>query len=129
MYEHQSSINPNMPLRFLSNITDTFYSWFVDMDKIYRSTTLKIPAPQFYVLYNGKEELKNNVLKLSDAFKIKTSGPSLELTVKILDVNYESSNEVLNKSKSLGGYAYLIAQIRHFESIGLKRDAAISKGM
>ena len=45
MYEHQSSINPNMPLRFLSNITDTLYSWFVDMEKIYRSTTLKIPTP------------------------------------------------------------------------------------
>ena len=91
------------------------------------------------------------MLKLSDAFKIKPSGPSIELTVKILselfatrkaapagrphlslrftDVNYESNHEVLHKSESLSGYAYLIAQIRNFESIGLKRDAAINKGI
>ena len=129
MFEHQSTINPNMPLRFLPNITDALYSWYVDVEKIYKSTTLKIPTPQFYVLYNGEEKLKCDVLKLSDAFKIKPTGPSLELTVKVIDVNYESNHEVLHKSESLGGYAYLIAQIRNYESTGLKRDAAINKGI
>ena len=129
MYEHQSSINPNMPLRFLSFITDALYTWFVDTNEIYRSTVLKIPAPQFYVLYNGKKELKQDMLKLSDAFKIKPVGPSMDLAVKVLDVNYDSGCEALNKSTSLNGYAYLIAQIRNYESKGIGRDLAINEGI
>jgi len=49
--EQQSSINPNMPLRFISYCADTYFSWFVDMQKVYQSTLYKIPTPKFYVLY------------------------------------------------------------------------------
>ena len=129
MFEHQSTINPNMPLRFLQYIADVLYSWFVGIGEIYRSTVLKIPAPQFYVLYNGKDALRQNVLKLSDAFKIMPTGPSMELTVKILDVNHGSGCEALSKSESLGGYAYLVAQIRGFENKGQNRDRAIKNGI
>ena len=53
----------------------------------------------------------------------------MELTVRILDVNHESNSEVLGRSASLGGYSYLIAQIRGNESMGMKRDAAIKKAI
>ena len=69
--EQQSTINPNMPLRFLPYTTDTLYSWFVEMKEIYKRPLFKIPTPKFYVLYNGGEILKNDVLRLSDAFKVK----------------------------------------------------------
>ena len=129
MYEHQSTINPNMPLRFLSYIIDLLFSWFIDISKIYGRKLQKLPTPQFYVLYNGKDELKHNTLKLSDAFRIKPTEPFMELTVKVLDVNHESNNEVLSRSASLGGYSYLIAQIRRYESKGAKRDEAIKKAI
>ena len=129
LYEHQSTLNPNMPLRFLSHITDTLFSWFVDGGKVYGKRVQKIPTPQFYVLYNGKETLKKETLRLSDAFKVYPTGPSIELVVKIIDVNHESGGEILGKSSSLNGYAYLIASIRGFMDYGLTRDAAIKKAI
>ena len=129
MFEHQSSINPNMPLRFLPYISDTLYSWFIEKDRIYGSTLVKVPTPLFYVLYNGTEKIRHGTLKLSDAFKARHGGPSMELAVKVLDINYGSGHEALARSESLNGYAYLITQIRHFERAGLKRDAAIKKAI
>ena len=126
MVEHQSAISPNLPVRFLSYITDILYMWFVETDKLYGSTLRKIPAPKCYVLYNGIEPLKEKVLKLSDAFYINDGKTSLELEVTIIDVNYCNENEVLAKSESLKGYAYLIDQIRINKANGHNQDQAIS---
>jgi len=124
--EHQSQISPNLPVRFLSYITDILYSWFVETDKLYGTTLRKIPAPKCYVLYNGIEPLKEKTLKLSDAFYINDGQTSLELEVMIIDVNYCNENEVLAKSESLKGYAYLIDQIRLNKAKGYNQDQAIS---
>jgi len=126
MVEHQSAISPNLPVRFLSYITDILYMWFVETDKLYGSTLRKIPAPKCYVLYNGIEPLKEKVLKLSDAFYINDGKTSLELEVTVFDVNYCNENEVLAKSDSLKGYAYLIDQIRINKASGYNQDQAIS---
>ena len=126
MVEHQSAISPNLPVRFLSYITDILYMWFVETDKLYGTTLHKIPAPKCYVLYNGIEPLKADVLKLSDAFYINDGKTSLELEVTIIDVNYCNENEVLAKSDSLKGYAYLIDQIRLNKAKGYNQDQAIS---
>ena len=123
--EHQSTINPNMPLRLLHYTTDTLYSWFVDGESLYSGSLHKIPAPKFFVLYNGKDKLKEEVLKLSDAYVTQGESFSLELVVKVLDVNYGSGCEALAKSQSLNGYAYLIAQIESLRQQGTPRDAAI----
>ena len=125
MCEHQASINPNMALRFLSYTADTIFSHFVDAEKIYGRKLIEIPAPKFYVLYNGTEKPKQDILRLSDSFRVKGGEFSVELTVKVLDVNYGSGCEALARSKSLDGYAYLIEQIRMFEREGLSRDKAI----
>ena len=58
MIEHQSSISPNLPLRFLSYVTDILYSWFVKVDELYGKKLYQIPIPKCYVLYNGVEQLK-----------------------------------------------------------------------
>jgi len=126
MVEHASGISPNLPIRFLSYITDILYMWFVETDKLYGNTLRKIPAPKCYVLYNGIEPLKEEVLKLSDAFYINDGQTSLELEVIIIDVNYCNENEVLAKSESLKGYAYLIDQIRLNNARGYNQDQAIS---
>ena len=50
LIEHQTTINPNMPLRFLSYL-DELYRRIVSgqLAKIYGSELLKVPAPEFYV--------------------------------------------------------------------------------
>jgi len=126
MVEHQSGISSNLPVRFLSYITDILYAWFIETDKLYGTTLRKIPAPKCYVLYNGIEPLKEETLKLSDAFYINDGQTSLELEVTIIDVNYCEKNEILAKSDALKGYAYLINQIRRNKAQGYNQDQAIS---
>ena len=52
LYEHQSTYNPNMPLRDLFYISGE-YQKFVDNRSLYSSSLQKIPAPNFIVFYNG----------------------------------------------------------------------------
>jgi len=128
--EQQSTINRNVPLRFLPYTTNTLFSWFVDTKEIYKGQQLKIPTPKFYVLYNGKEKLKSDVLKLSDAFAVEPGEFSMELTVKVIDIRYDSGSAILEKSPSLNGYAYLISLIEEFHRAkGLSRDKAIHQAI
>ena len=124
--DHQGTLNPNMPLRFLPNVAETLYTWLDDKKNLYKNKLVTIPTPKFYVRYNGKDELKNDVLRLSDAFRFDDHGFSLELTVKIININHGSDSEVLSKSPSLNGYSYLVSQIRKHIDSGMVRDKAIS---
>ena len=65
--EHQSTINPNMPLRLFVYAART-YERFITGDMIYSGNLVKVPKPEFYVLYNGKTKLKDDNLKFSTAF-------------------------------------------------------------
>ena len=129
LIEHQSTISPNLPLRFLSYIVDILFFWFVKVDDLYGNTLYKIPTPKFYVLYNGTEQLKHSHLKLSDAFTLPDEVAGLELTAQVLDVNYGSGHEILEKSPLIAGYSYLIEQIRRQMETGSNRDQAIRKGI
>jgi hypothetical protein len=67
--EHQSTINPNMPLRLLMYIA-RIYEKTVERRNLYKSALEKVPAPEFIVLYNGTKPYPDKTtLKLSDAFK------------------------------------------------------------
>ena len=54
LLEHQSTCNENMPLRLLMYIAE-LYRRYVDADAIYRQTRILLPAPKFYVFYNGEK--------------------------------------------------------------------------
>jgi len=128
-YEHQSTFSNNMPLRLLSYASDILHLYVIDKDKLFRSEQVKIPTPKFFVLYNGMQKLSKYELKLSDAFIVPDTAPSLELTAKIIDININSGTAALTKSSSLQGYSQLIEKIRSNQQMGLTRDMAISKAM
>ena len=70
LYEHQSTWNPNMPLRGLGYFA-RLYEDYVRLNElnIYSETRLKLPKPQYFVFYNGtKAEPDRQILKLSDSF-------------------------------------------------------------
>ena len=90
--EHQSTINNNMPLRFLEYFVHILYG-IVPARARYWKSLYKIPSPEFYVLYNGSDPMPNeSELKLSDAFIIEQENPLCELKVKVINI---SGNEVL----------------------------------
>ena len=70
LYEHQSTWNPNMPLRGLGYFA-RLYEDYVRLNElnIYSETRIKMPKPQYFVFYNGtKAEPDRQILKLSDSF-------------------------------------------------------------
>ena len=67
IYEHQSTVNPNMPLRDLFYVADTLQKKTYNKD-LYGSKLVQIPTPRFVVFYNGVTyQPERQTLKLSDA--------------------------------------------------------------
>lgn len=113
LLEHQSTINENMPLRFLIYIA-RLYEKIVDVDNIYKRRFIKIPSPEFVVLYNGHDNLVKDgevvtelELDLSDAFR-DCPDTQLELKVRVIDIRYSSHNKVVAKNDTLGQYSRFI---------------------
>ncbi len=81
MFEQQSSINPNMPLRNLFYVSHEL-EMLIDRKTLYGSKLVKIPTPKFVVFYNGTEEQPERLeMKLSDAFRVRNDEIQLELKV------------------------------------------------
>jgi predicted transposase/invertase (TIGR01784 family) len=136
LIEHQSTINPNMAIRFLMYISRV-YEKTMDNKNIYSSRLVPIPKPEFYVLYNGTAPYpEQQTLKLSDAYeKAEFSGmtdndsPSLELIVKVININFGINNTLINKCKTLAGYSAFVAKVREFEKETKDKLEAMKKAV
>ena len=107
LYEHQSTYNPNMPLRDLFYISSE-YQKLVDHKSLYSSVLQKIPAPQFIVFYNGLEKKKDYwVNHLSEAFENQSGDPKLELEVLTLNINEGHNKELMEQCQTLKEYAQI----------------------
>ena len=114
LYEHQSTYNPNMPLRDLFYISSE-YQKLVDKKSLYSSILQKIPAPQFIVFYNGTEKKKDSwVNHLSEAFKNLSGNPKLELEVLTLNINEGHNPELMEQCQTLREYAQYVACVRRY---------------
>lgn len=114
LYEHQSTVNPNIPLRDLFYVSDLLQNYVKDFD-LYGRTLVKIPAPRFLVFYNGREKQpERRVYKLSDAFSKKQVEPELELTVIVLNINAGNNAELLGNCKTLREYMQYIERVRKY---------------
>ena len=110
--EHQSTINENMPLRFLQYISRLYEKLQAPADRYLRKLS-KIPTPEFYVFYNGIEDYpKTTTLKLSDAFITRPKLIPLELEVKVYNINKNKETEVLSRCKTLEEYSLFVEEVR-----------------
>ena len=108
LIEHQSTINPNMPLRMLCYIARQ-YEKLAFTNRIYSTRLVQIPTPELYVFYNGKEDQPlESELKLSDTYISKCDKISLEAVVKVINVNYEKGARILKKCQTLREYSEFI---------------------
>ena len=114
LYEHQSTWNPNMPLRDLLYIARLMEK-SVNKKSLYQSEMIKIPAPHFVVFYNGKEKKpEDTTIKLSDAFLQKEEEPELELKVRYLNINQGCNQELMKRCRTLREYSEFVARIRKY---------------
>ena len=114
LYEHQSTVNPNMPLRDLFYIAK-LYEKMIQKEKrdLYSGKRIQIPAPRFVVFYNGTEEQpERKILRLSESFYRQTEEAGLELTVLQLNINPGYNKELLEKCRSLHDYMKYVERVR-----------------
>lgn len=129
LYEHQSTVNPNIPLRDLFYITAE-YSRLVGSRSLYSSALQRIPSPRFVVFYNGTQRQADCVeYRLSDAYMNKTAGePDLELKVTVLNVNEGHNEELMRQCVILKEYSQYVAKVRRYAAI-MKLEAAVRRAM
>ena len=127
LYEHQTSFNPNMPLRGLFYFSK-LYQKYVTGHKlnIYGTKRLRIPTPQYYVFYLGSpNEPAITEFTLSEMF----AGESDALECKAKMININNNPELLEKCRILAEYNIFINEvytnISKFDTMESAIDAAI----
>ena len=114
LYEHQSTYNPNLPLRFLLYIANQYAGITKDMN-LYGSKIVEIPTPEFIIFYNGKKDCPDRqVMKLSDMYTVKEESYKLELEATMLNIN-GTHNQILKEAcRTLKEYAAYTDKIRRY---------------
>ena len=117
VYEHQSSFNPNMPLRQMQYCCN-LYEKYIRANKIdkYGSKQIMLPVPKLLVFYNGTQEQPEElILRLSDAFEESVRDKSdIQVRVRMLNINYGHNAELMARCEPLFEYAWLIDKARSY---------------
>lgn len=114
LYEHQSTLNSNMPLRSLFYVSKELQAWTRNED-LYSSSMIRIPAPVFVMFYNGTKVTEDVwEQRLSDMFLRQDAEANLELTVKCYNVRAGHNRKLLAACRTLGEYALYVERIRTY---------------
>ncbi len=117
LYEHQSTVNPNIPLRDLFYVSKILQGLIVKED-VYSSRRINIPIPRFYMFYNGLKEMPEQwEMKLSESCIRLESGEMdsmLELTVKAFNINFGKNKKLLDTCQKLKEYSQYVERIRRY---------------
>ena len=112
LYEHQSTVNPNIPLRDLDYVARTYSLFYKDED-IYSPRIIHLPNPKFIIFYNGLDKQPaRREMRLSDAYVNVEEYPSLELIVTQLNINPGYNDQLLENCPTLLGYMQFVEKIR-----------------
>ena len=112
LYEHQSTVNGNIPLRMLLYVAKLIHV-LVPGKELYREKAVLLPSPRFVVFYNGTKDMPAKVeLKLSDQYKIQQKEPDLELKVTIYNIASDVGADILTKSRTLCEYTEFVERTR-----------------
>ena len=119
LYEHQSTLCPNMPLRDLMYVAEQFTELTVNQD-IYGSRLIRLPSPRFITFYNGKRPQPERLeQRLSDAYETREDAvaemPNLELRVLQLNINPGYNEELKQKCPTLLQYTQYVERVRKYE--------------
>ena len=105
---------------------------------LYGTGQITLPTPQCVVFYNGVKEMpEEHILKLSDAFENKEVRADVELTVRMLNINYGHNKQLMEKCRVLEEYSAFVAATRKCmfaekdiqAALNRAVDACIEKGI
>ena len=131
LYEQQSSYNPNMPLRGLMYFSQLYQKYISRQRKdIYSCALLKIPTPQFIVIYTGSTELDDvKELKLSDSFEVPDTSGRFEWTATVVNISKGHSRKLLEQCPPLRAYAVYVSRIKGNVAAGMTKEDAVNEAM
>ena len=128
-YEHQSTHNPNMPLRFTIYYLEYLKQWINDNRiDLYGKKRIMIPTPHFVVFYNGVNGRPDfEVMRLSASFDPMggESEDSIEVKCKVYNVNYGRNAWLSESSIVIKGYSIFGNKVRNYHDEGVELKEAI----
>lgn len=136
LYEHQSTVNSNMPLRFLQYVAKE-YEKLTGGDSLYRRKRIPLPAPRFVVFYNGAGYFpEKSELRLSEAYETDKADPQLELKVQVLNINEGNNEKLKEQCRILKEYMLYVDCVRKYaeevpieEAVPCAVDECIERGI
>jgi hypothetical protein len=118
LIDHQSTINENMPFRFLEPVFRLFENGITDRNAVYHRKRIRLPWPEFIVLYNGLDPYPEYAEeRLSEAFAAGPGrgAPNLELVVRVYNINEGKNGRIAEECRALRGYAAFVGKVRELE--------------
>ena len=131
LYEHQSSWNPNMPLRGLLYFARQFEGLVSARgDDLYGGKLIEVPTPVYILFYNGKGmDTDSLMLYLSDSFSAGRGSGSLECTCEVLNINRGYNGALMEKCRRLWEYSEFSSEIEENIRSGMDRKEAVETAM
>ena len=126
LYEHQSSYNPNMPLRGFLYFADLYREIIKDNEKIYSPQLVRIPNPKYIVFYNGPQSRMDEdsvKLRLSDCFEVLDKSGDFEWTAAMVNINAGHNHDLLEKCDILKQYTIFIEKVKEYNKSNDLADA------
>ena len=131
LWEHQSTFNPNMPIRGLMYFGQ-MYDKYISLEEknIFGSKPIKIPTPKYCVFYNGNKDLPSVVkLRLSDAFAEPDDSGEFEWTATMYNLNSGKNDILLEKCRTLSDYMVFVNKVKENRKNGLDKTVAVDKAV
>lgn len=131
MYEHQSSVNPNMALRgFLYAASE--YEKYLKENKfsLFSSNRLTIPVPKYIVFYNGTRNMpEKSILKLSDMFSKPDTVCGYEWTATVININNGYNSELKDACSALKDYSNFVDMVHTNLKKGMDNQEAVEEAV
>ena len=124
LWEHQSTFNPNLPMRIFLYAAKLYEKYIANSDYYpYSSTLQKIPRPKCVCFYNGTaEQPERQILKLSNSFD---GEGDIEVKVTMLNINYGKNKKLMEVCEPLNEYAWLVDAIRRHQKNLMNLESAV----
>lgn len=133
IYEHQSTVNPNMPVRGLMYLSELYRQFIYENElDIYGSKQVALSQPVYIVFYNGeRKQPERQIISLRSAFdkNCTIANQFLDFKAVMLNINYGYNQELMNRCRPLKEYAIFVDTIRKYLKIENKPAIAAKKAV
>ena len=128
VWEHQSTKNPNMPLRVLKYVARLYENLIEKKEEDeYGKRLIKLPTPRAIVFYIGTDNRPDvETMRLSDSFSVPGD---IEVTVTAYNINEGHNQRLMERCEALRGYSHMVARVRAHGEEGMSPEETIEAAL